>query len=130
MSFGDRIMQLRNKRNMTQKDLANVLKISRGAVSMWEIGQRTPDPPMLQKLATYFGVSVDYLLGHPPSDPSTPPWWDRDTPPSPVELEEFLKKANVQFDGAPLDEEDKEDIMTYLSVKWEREKRKREKDNK
>jgi len=34
-----------------------------------------------------------------------------------MELEEFLKKANVHFDGVPLNGEDKEDIMTYLSVK-------------
>ncbi|MDH7579109.1 MAG: hypothetical protein QHH75_15150 [Bacillota bacterium] len=54
-------------------------------------------------------------------------WWYRDTPPTDVELEEFLKTANVYFDGAPLNEEDKEDIVTYLKVKWEREKKKREK---
>jgi len=44
-----------------------------------------------------------------------------------VELEEFLKTANIYFNGAPLDEDDKEDIITYLKVKWEREKRKRNK---
>jgi repressor LexA len=48
---------------MTQEDLAKSLKVSRGAVSMWEINQRTPDPETLQKLADFFGCSVDYLLG-------------------------------------------------------------------
>ena len=67
------------------------------------------------------------LLGR---DPSTPPWWYRNTPPTDVELEEFLKTARIHFDGAPLTDEDKEDIMTYLKVKWEREKKKREKEGK
>lgn len=120
---------------MTQEDLAKSLKVSRGAVSMWEINQRTPDPETLQKLADFFGCSVDYLLGRnekprEQNDLSTPSWWYRDTPPTDVELEEFLKTANIYFDGAPLDEEDKEDILTYLKVKWEREKRRREKEGK
>lgn len=63
-------------------------------------------------------------------DPSTPSWWYRDTPPTRVELGEFLKQADVYFNGASLGEEDKEDILDYLAWKWEREKRKREKDSK
>lgn len=126
MALGKRLAQLRKEQNLTQEKLAKALKVSRGAVSMWEIDQRTPDPPILQRIANYFGVSVDYLLGntqHP--DPSPPSWWHRNTPPTDVELEEFLKTANIYFDGAPLNEEDKEDIITYLKVKWEREKKKR-----
>lgn len=132
MNLGERLIHLRKIRNITQQDLAKSLKVSRGAVSMWEINQRTPDPETLQKLADFFGCSVDYLLGRNESlreqnDPFTPAWWYRDTPPTKMELEEFLKQANVYFDGAPLNEEDKEDILDYLAWKWEREKKKREK---
>ena len=63
MTLGKRIIQLRKKQNMSQEKLANILKVSRGAVSMWEIGQRRPDLDTLQKLADFFGCSVDYLLG-------------------------------------------------------------------
>lgn len=70
---------------------------------------------------------ADSLSSSSQSDNSTPSWWYRDTPPTEVELEEFLKTANIYFDGAPLDEDDKEDILTYLRVKWEREKRKKAK---
>ncbi len=63
MRLGERLIQLRKERNMTQEDLAKSLKVSRGAVSMWEINQRTPDPETLQRLADFFGCSVDYLLG-------------------------------------------------------------------
>ena len=63
MTLGRRIMQLRKEQNMTQKKLANILKVTRGTISMWEIGQRQPGPDTLQKLADFFGCSVDYLLG-------------------------------------------------------------------
>lgn len=63
MTLGKRIIQLRKKQNMSQEKLANVLKVTRGAVSMWEIGQRQPGPDTLRKLADFFGCSVDYLLG-------------------------------------------------------------------
>ena len=63
MILGKRILQLRKERNMTQEELANILKITRKAVSKWEVGQRQPNLGALQKLADFFGCSVDYLLG-------------------------------------------------------------------
>lgn len=84
------------------------------------------------KLAKALKIPENTLLikaGYTPnkSNDPTPSWWHRDTPPTDIELEDFLKSANIYFDGAPLNEEDKEDILTYLKVKWEREKKKREK---
>ena len=63
MTLGRRIAQLRKEQNMTQQELANILEVSREAVSMWEIGLRQPNLDTLQKLADFFGCSVDYLLG-------------------------------------------------------------------
>lgn len=124
----NRIRELRIKRNVTGPELAKKLNITTAYLYDLEKGKRRLNEDILKKLAEIFGVSVDYLLGsNSQPDPSTPSWWYRDTPPTDVELEEFLKKANIYFDGAPLDEEDKEDILTYLKVKWEREKRKRDK---
>jgi len=129
--FAKRLRELRKSKGLTQKELGQRLNVTEAAVGMWEQTRRLPDPEVLTRLARIFGVSVDYLLGNDPQpDPSTPSWWHRDAPPTDVELEEFLKNANVYFDGAPLNEEDKEDILTYLKVKWEREKKKREKEGK
>lgn len=125
--FAKRLRELRKSKGLTQKELGQRLNVTEAAVGMWEQARRLPDPEVLTRLAGILGVSMDYLLGNHPPDPSTPSWWYRDTPPTDVELEEFLKTANIYFDGAPLDEEDKEDILTYLKVKWEREKKKREK---
>ena len=48
---------------MTQEDLAKVLGITRDSISLWEIGKRIPDTQYIIKLADFFGVSTDYLLG-------------------------------------------------------------------
>ncbi len=58
-----RIAQLRGTRGITQKELAQAMSISYQSVSKWECGAAYPDITMLPKLARYFGVSVDYILG-------------------------------------------------------------------
>jgi len=137
ISIGKRIKKLREQQDKTQEELAEKAGITRSALANYESGVREPKGIILVRIAEALKTTTDYLLtgkdeeiSHQASDPSTPSWWYRDTPPTDVELEEFLHKANVYFDGAPLDEEDKEDIITYLKVKWEREKKKREKENK
>lgn len=64
MEFGNILSDLRNKAKITQQELANVLGISRGTIGMYEIGKRDPDTETLKKIAQYFNVSVDYLLGN------------------------------------------------------------------
>lgn len=58
------LKQLRDKNNLSQAELATELKVSRGAVGMWESGDRDPNYSMLLKIAQYFNVSTDYLLGN------------------------------------------------------------------
>ncbi|MDI6871913.1 MAG: transcriptional repressor LexA [Bacillota bacterium] len=62
-ALGDRLRELRKQRDLTQVELAKALQVSRGAVSMWELNQRSPDPSDLKKMADFFGISVDSLLG-------------------------------------------------------------------
>lgn len=51
-------------KKVSQQDLAKALNVSRSTVSMWETGASDPDTDSLQKIASYFSVSVDYLLGY------------------------------------------------------------------
>lgn len=60
--FSDKLKELRKNKGMYQKDLADALSISKGAIAMWETGKRTPDIEMLKRIAEYFQVSVDYLV--------------------------------------------------------------------
>lgn len=54
---------LRTKKGLYQKDIANFLNVAVSTYSYWEQGKFEPDSETLKKLADYFGVSVDYLLG-------------------------------------------------------------------
>jgi transcriptional regulator with XRE-family HTH domain len=61
--FGDRLRELRQQKNLTQEEAAKFLNISRGTYAHYEINKRQPDFRTLEKLADFFGVSTDYLLG-------------------------------------------------------------------
>lgn len=57
------LINLREARNLKQKDVANALGISFASYSRWESGTVTPKIKDLIRLADYFQVSTDYLLG-------------------------------------------------------------------
>ena len=63
MRLGMRICQLRWEKKVYQKDLADYLHVTVGTISNYENGVHEPTPEVLQKIADYFHVSVDYLLG-------------------------------------------------------------------
>ena len=63
MSFGDVLRSLRKQHRMTQSDLARVLGVAESAVSMWELGHRRPDHEMMEQIADYFNVDMNYLFG-------------------------------------------------------------------
>ncbi len=60
----NRIRALRKEKGLTQADLAAILKVSSRTVGFYETEGRDPDTETLKKLADYFEVSIDYLLGH------------------------------------------------------------------
>ena len=65
MTFGARLRELREERNITQKTLAGIIGVSPRMVSFYESGAHFPrDESILLKLADHFGVSTDYLLGY------------------------------------------------------------------
>lgn len=59
----NKLKLLRKELKKTQTDIANVLGITVSAYGNYELGQREPDNANLVKLARYFNVSTDYLLG-------------------------------------------------------------------
>ena len=62
--FSDCITQLRKERNLTQKEVADAFSLSRQTVSNWEKGKITPHIDVLAKIAAYFGITTDFLLGN------------------------------------------------------------------
>ena len=67
--FGERLRYLRSKTPDRQEDVAKKLGIARTTYAMYEQGKREPDNDTLQKIADFFDVSIDYLLGRT-DDPS------------------------------------------------------------
>lgn len=57
------LKDLRNKNNVSQKDIASLLGISQVAYGRFELGNRIVKKEYLEILADYFDVSIDYLLG-------------------------------------------------------------------
>ena len=61
--IGQNIKKLRTERNMTQRELANALKVSTQAVSKWETERAYPDLSLLVAISKLFEVSIDQLFG-------------------------------------------------------------------
>ena len=61
--FGRRLKELRLEKKINQSELGEIMGISPSTVGMYERDQRFPDKDTLGKIADYFEVSVDYLLG-------------------------------------------------------------------
>lgn len=62
--FAEKLKFLRKKNNLTQEECAKALKVTKGAIAMWETDKRTPDLDMLKFIANYFKVSLDWLTGN------------------------------------------------------------------
>ena len=62
MSLGEKISILRRQKGMSQENLAEVLDVSRQAVSRWEVGECLPDINNIVQLSKAFDVTTDYLL--------------------------------------------------------------------
>ena len=64
MKTGEKIRCLRAKQNLTAKELSKVLNISESSVSLIENGKRKPSLEIIIKVADYFKVTTDFLLGY------------------------------------------------------------------
>lgn len=62
MTFGEKLFQLRKERGWSQEAMALELKVSRQAISRWELGEVVPDTENVLAVSRLFGVSTDYLL--------------------------------------------------------------------
>ncbi len=61
--FGERLKELRIDKKITQKQLAQFLRVTGNTVYAWENDKQEPSMTMILKLSEYFCVSLDYLFG-------------------------------------------------------------------
>ena len=101
--FQERLKSLRLEAKLTQKQIAEKLKIGQNTYSYWEKGIRKPVGENLNKIADFFNVSTNYLLGNTDIKNKT--------------LETDLNKTldTVRsFDGKPITDADRETIREIL----------------
>ncbi len=61
--FPQRLRELRKEKNISQSSLGKIVGVSKSTISLYEAGKRQSDYDILVKLADFFNVSTDYLLG-------------------------------------------------------------------
>lgn len=115
--LGERLRSLRGKR--TQEEVSKALGLSRARYSHYENNRVEPDTEILNKMADFFNVSTDYLLGRTDKKLSTwdsklPELTEKDEKDIAKELERMINnlsnnEAYASFDGVTLDEMDEED---------------------
>ena len=100
--IGERIKELRKSKKMSQSELGKFIGVSQTTVTAWENGRAEPSSSYVAKLATFFNISTDYLLGRDPR-------------------EDNLKTADLTdddtiftFEGKPIPEQDLEYMKRLL----------------
>ena len=88
--IGEKLKRLRQKKKLTQTEFANKIGISRGTYAHYEINKRQPDYQTLIKIADFFNVSTDFLLGVT-DNPSRDETKEQ-------KLKEFLEQPGVPYD--------------------------------
>ncbi len=112
MSLGERLSDLRERRSLTQKELAQLTNISRSRLSLYEINKREPDLATIRQLANFFNVTIDYLVG---CDVITSPPLLSEEKPS-INLDKIFNEPNLLWHGIPLNTEDKAKLKATLDI--------------
>jgi transcriptional regulator with XRE-family HTH domain len=112
--IGERIKNLRNKRNLTQEQLGKYLNVGKSTISQYENNINTPDITTLIKIANYFNTSVEYLLGRI-DDPR--PLNEIINNSTSSELEEIFE-GTLKIDGKIITDEDKQSLLNFIKLAW------------
>lgn len=121
MELLDRVKQLCKERSISVSVLEDKLDFPRNTIYQWK--SRTPGTDKLEKVADYFNVSIDFLLGRE----QVPEWASEEDI---LELDKMLdSNVNMSYGGENLTEEEKQRVKDVLTgVFWEKlEKKKKHK---
>ncbi len=128
VDIGTRLKKTRKNNGLSLRELAKRAHISHSFIADIEAGRSKPSIDTLKALANALGVSLselidDSVVNH--EKQSDKKFKDvsidnteNANQPSQKELEEIMKQEGIMFDGVPLDEEDKQDILEVLKIAW------------
>lgn len=106
-----RLKELRKARKYKQTDLAEVLSCSQGVYSRYESGEREPPFDIMKKLADFYGVTIDYLMGGAATTEQTAP---QPTLPPPQEKSPADERAEAKRILEGLTDEEYNVALQYL----------------
>lgn len=115
--IGSRLQDLRNSKKLSRKSIAQQLNIHESTYGKYELGKRAPDNETIIKLADFFEVSTDYLLGN--TDDPTP--GNKKSPPTFAQVEEayvamLLRKKGVEkVEDIELTEKEMEELRNSFT---------------
>ncbi len=117
--LGDRLKRLRLEKKLTQEELGKKINVTKVSISGYENGNRTPDTETLQKLADFFNVTTDYLLGR--TDDPNPPESDNEELGTLARINQLIKEYGIEQMGffdiekwKHLSEEEIEEIIKHF----------------
>lgn len=115
MDIYERVQRLAKNQGLSVRELGNKLNI--GPTTLYKWKKQTPKSDILIKVADFFGVSTDYLLGRSDDKYDLSPQEKIDIG---VEAEKMMKGLNdegsINFYGEPMSEEDKEATLSALNL--------------
>lgn len=123
--FGSRLKDLRNERKLTQDDLGKLLNVSGKTIGTWERDSRQPNIESINKLATIFGVTTDYLLGNSDKKKSQKYYElsDKEKNDIAIQAERLMEGIesghNLNFYGEPATKEQKDRILIAVKTAME-----------
>lgn len=91
LHIGRILMENRQKRGITQEKLAEYIGVSKASVSKWETGTTYPDITLLPRLATFFDISIDELMGYEPQITNE-------------DIRKLYRQLSIAFASQPFDE--------------------------
>lgn len=116
MTIGEQIKNLRLEKGYDQQDICTFLNIEQSTLSNYENDRRVPKPDMISKMADFFGVTTDYILGRTTNIELT----KKDK----MEIDEYLNnfenellsQTGLMFDGEPMTQESKEKLIAAMRI--------------
>lgn len=106
----EKLVELRKQKGLIQQNMADLLNITRSAYNKYEKGKAQPPNEALAKIADFFGVSSDYLLGS--TDDPTPPSAKKEAP-LPISDRDALKIFAESQKGGPLTQDELDRLYDF-----------------
>ena len=110
MKFGEKLKHLRQKHNLSQEELGELLGFSSSAIGQYENNRREPNFERLRIIKDFFKVDYNFLLEDNKNDREAIKKIELDV----VDLKEILKKNYVIINGRKMGEKAKEGLLMFL----------------